>query len=249
MKKINPLLILLALLIGAPVALGGAVSGLIPHNHSSAGKGGATLSPTASAGDASTVNLYANGQTRPGLSLRASINTNTWGLIAGGATSNGTNYIASGAVASLLLLNEPTSGGFNFYANTGLVAGNSFTPVLVAHIQPDGKMYGGASKYFGRMHQGSFSTGSLAAGALFSSNVTHGLGSDDVHVIISVAGGDNYMAVATRPDASDTIFRGGQNTTARIAGSAPAAGQVNIGIYNDAAGAVTYTVYYTIIGK
>lgn len=246
MKKINPLLILLALLIGAPVALGGAVSGLIPHNHSSAGKGGAMLAPIAPAGNRTMVEMTGAGDSTPSLSLRGVSNA---AVLIGGANHDGTSYKASGTAAAMIVANEsPNTADILFYAATGLTPGGAITWSQRFRFNDDGTALGG-TKNLARMHQGSFSTGSLAAGALFSTNVSHGLGSDDVHVIISVAGGDNYMAVATRPDASDTIFRGGQNTTARIAGSAPAAGQVNIGIYNDAAGAVTYTVYYTIIGK
>ena len=59
---------------------------------------------------------------------------NTSGLT-GGAAHNGTNWIAKNATASIIF---QTGGVFQWYANTGLTPGNSFSPTIQATITATG---------------------------------------------------------------------------------------------------------------
>jgi hypothetical protein len=55
--------------------------------------------------------------------------------LAGGAHNNGTNWIADGTVAAITSEN---AGATQFYGNTGLTVGNTFSPTLVAGVSTTG---------------------------------------------------------------------------------------------------------------
>ncbi len=84
-------------------------------------------SPTGTA-----IRFGTTGQTSGG----ALFGTNTGALISGGSYFNGTNWIATSTSSSLFGLSE----NINFYVNSGLTLGASFTPIEVIRVDSTGKV-------------------------------------------------------------------------------------------------------------
>jgi hypothetical protein len=103
-----------------------------------------------------------------------------------------------------------------------------------------------------RFRAGTFTTAPLAPGAEQQVTVTHGLGTDNVLVVL---GGFNQVS----PSKFEAYWRGPNQSTARFIGpenailsnvaesSFPASGTVDIFAVNSAAGPATVTVHYVIL--
>lgn len=102
----------------------------------------------------------------------------------------------------------------------------------------------------GRVVIGTVNFNSVGAGGTGTTNITHGLGTDDVYVIASVQSTDsNWRFKAIRPSGAEQIMRGKSNNELATGGSlAPATGLVNLEIWNSSASTQSYTVNYCIIG-
>jgi hypothetical protein len=95
---------------------------------------------------------------------------------------------------------------------------------------------------------GTFTTASLASGAEETTNITHGLGTDNVMVTLMAKGNTSalaWTATATRPDSLMLYFWGGSTATATTSGT-PSSGQVRIISRNVHGSAQTITVQYQI---
>lgn len=96
-------------------------------------------------------------------------------------------------------------------------------------------------------------TASLAANASETLTVTHGLGTDNVKVLLmakaSGSGGEQWKwaVLATRPDGMWTQLLGDGNGNAGAAITSPSAGQVRINAINRGANPQTITFSYTIL--
>lgn len=81
----------------------------------------------------SQVHIRSNATTDDGMYLLSEASDE--GMIIAGASFNGTNWVAKSTQASFFILNQ---GRIQFYGNTGLTAGNTFTPTIRAEITPTG---------------------------------------------------------------------------------------------------------------
>ncbi len=109
--------------------------------------------------------------------------------LGGGVSYNGTNWVAKSTTASLL---DIDSGAFYFYGNTGLTAGNTYTPTLYMTISNTGhvgiNMTPNATEYLavsGPM--------SLASNGGGSTNKLYFASGDTGHYIYSTGTGGNNM--------------------------------------------------------
>ena len=98
---------------------------------------------------------------------------------------------------------------------------------------------------------GSFTTASLGIGGLEDNTITHGLGADDVMVIIMAKGNSNpedWLASIVRPDGTNRSEFGGEPSDPSFTlPSAPSSGDITIRVTNGGKGTQTVTINYLII--
>ena len=107
------------------------------------------------------------------------------------------------------------------------------------------------SKTVSKVHKGTFTASALAAGGQSTATVTHGLGTDDVHIFITGDGStnENWFAYGQRYDDTHVIYRGAGNSATRVIGGASlATGNVRVSVFNDHSSSQDITINYMIIG-
>ena len=96
---------------------------------------------------------------------------------------------------------------------------------------------------------GSFTTASLAGSGTEDNTITHGLGSDNVMVLVMGVGGttaEEWRVIVVRPDSSISTQSGGV-AIAITAPTTPSAGDIIFRTKNGTTGAQTITINYLII--
>lgn len=104
---------------------------------------------------------------------------------------------------------------------------------------------------------GTFTTASLASGAMEIKDITHGLGTENLLVLLTAKGDslsasedqDNWMITVKLSTLHNLLFLGPGNSGTSMATliSAPGSGVVRFGVVNTDAAAQTITVRYTIM--
>lgn len=102
-----------------------------------------------------------------------------------------------------------------------------------------------------RAIHGSFTTNSTAAnGQSTGATITHGLGTDNVKVIMMAKGdttANDYLVMARRPDGAIAgIMAGRTDITQTLLPGVPASGDIRFTVKNGPTGTQTMTVFYTI---
>lgn len=105
-----------------------------------------------------------------------------------------------------------------------------------------------------RAIHGSFTTNSTAAnGQSTGATITHGLGTDNVKVIMMAKGDttpNDFLVMARRPDGAIAgILAGRTDITQTNAPGLPSSGDVRFTVKNGPTGTQTMTVFYTIIAE
>lgn len=108
------------------------------------------------------------------------------------------------------------------------------------------------NKQFGRIVTGTLTATTLAAGSEQTATVTHGLGTDDVFIVLHGIGAtnENWVALGKRVDGSESVIRGTANSSTSMIGPVgnPSSGDINVSVRNDHGSAQTITIKYAVIG-
>ena len=120
------------------------------------------------------------------------------------AAYNGTNWVAKAATASVI--SQTAAGGFSFSSNTGLTAGNTYTPTTVLSLSATGSLTLGTIAASGAVNQGKLILGDGTTDnrtiTLQSATIT---GGSSVLAIPDAAGVNDTFCLQTKANCTTTL--------------------------------------------
>jgi hypothetical protein len=161
-------------------------------------------------------------------------------------------FASSMTVSSLTVSNLLTVSSLNV---SGIVVSTiTSNSITVSNLTVSGGTANLNGLRIGRTVTGAVVNANMIPGSIASSLVTHGMGTDQVQILISVKASvdKDFVAWAARNDNSITIYRGYSCTTTanpiNIGASSTAAGVITIGVFNSSSSTQTVTANYMVIG-